>query len=271
MNPSTRFLPILLLLFTTALLAQKETLKDKIAGVNLQGEKLETAAPAIDTTFLILGAISDYMGRKVNLKSTDVVDRFFAYEEALYDFIVNHSGYEVELSQKERHVRLLSEALAKKINSFYKFEKGGKSSKDGINWAGTMDGTFKENVLRTPSQKLSYVVGAYARYGEDLGNDIYKIELANSSEKAKVIVDLLNDLGCSHIYFYRNPTLIPVQTKVYFRPTESIKNELVKFDKIMADVKKQKVKFYQKMSGQDFEWPEDPKAELLEKLWQKPY
>ncbi len=260
---------IFVFFFTPSLTAQETPLKGKAAGVQLQGEKLEAPAPELDTTFIILGTMTDYMGRKVGLKSTDFVDRYFDYEAALYEFIQESTSEVIELSQKGRNIKLLSDELAKKLNSYYTFKKEGASSKDGRNWAGTLQGTFNKARLQTRAQKQSFLMGTLLRYGEDLGSDIYKIQLANSSAKCTIIVDLLQDLGCTQIYYYRNPDLIPVSTSIYFKPTDAFKKQLMPFAGIMATIKKAKIKYYQEMVNQEFSWPEDTRMAALKELWTK--
>lgn len=70
---------------------------------------------------------------------------------------------------------------------------------------------------------LAYLAGAWVRYGR--GSDFV---LANAQDKAKLIAQLLTNLGCREVRLESTFGFIPQTNAVHFQPTEEVTQWLQK-------------------------------------------
>ncbi|MGE5420108.1 MAG: hypothetical protein ACM3UT_07970 [Chloroflexota bacterium] len=173
----------------------------------------------INTMYLLLGTLSDYMGRFTYIDQPNQVDKYHYFEKPLVEYldsmIQNDLGSEINVSQKffNGSYETFSEPLAKTINSRYE------------------NNLLKDSIFRTNEEICSFLTGRYYRYGGQLNDSIYKIQLANSPDH-NIIEVLLRRIGCTRVHytFLRN---IPAQFIYYFIPTVELKESF-------SQIKKQK-------------------------------
>ena len=98
---------------------------------------------------------------------------------------------------------MISEKLSNLMNSFY------------------IGNNLNDSLFNSNEKKLSFLLGVYYRYGEKINDNIYKIQLANSS-KHKNVYEYLKELNCQNILFKRLDNY-PRIYKIYFQPTDIMK------------------------------------------------
>ncbi len=161
----------------------------------------------INPDFFLLGTFSDYMGRFQYIERENQIDRYYPYEESLAkyinSFIFHNYNSKCELKfEKTRHSELFNSELAKQLHSEY-FDK---------------KGNFIDQKLDSEDKKYSYLLGVYLRYGQHLEDDIYKIQVANSS-KDKELYRILKELEADKIVYKFLRGYIPSSDIFYFVAT----------------------------------------------------
>lgn len=205
----------------------------------------------LDKDYFLLGTLLDYMGRDKTYKNPDIVDNYYKGENSLMAYIMkiyNDDSPEVIIEKNpyssDRDI-LKSKKVAEKINSFYDFNnKGGfmmDSSFSGLNAKEfrkktddfhkstelkdtVYNGTMKTNLFKTNLQKISFIIGAYARFGEP--NEMrYCIRMFNSTRKYDYCLAILKELKCKNIEkkIIHN---IPTNQIIYFKPSRELKKYL---------------------------------------------
>ncbi len=183
----------------------------------------------INPDFFLLGTFSDYLGRFEYIDRKTQIDRYYPYEENLANYINKfiYQNYNVKGRlefEKTRHSELFNSSLAKQIHSEYFDEKG----------------NFIDDKLDSDEKKYSFLLGVYFRYGEQVTDNIYKIQVANSP-KDKQLYKILKDLESDKIvykflrgyipssdifYFVATPRMVK-----YFKTIETENQELKKAEK----------------------------------------
>jgi hypothetical protein len=207
----------------------------------------------LDKDYFLLGTLSDYLGRQKTYKNDDFIDHYYKGESLLISYIMNMYSDEspdfvVEKNQYPYNSVtdiLKSKKIANKINSFYnyKFEGGfmmdpsvyklkakefKKCLEDFNKSTEPKDtvyvGTMKANLFKTNSQRISFIIGAYSRFGEPNENR-YCIRLFNSTSKYEYCTVILKQLKCKNI---ENKIInnIPTNQLVYFNPSRELKKYL---------------------------------------------
>lgn len=163
---------------------------------------------SLNTTFFILGTLSDYMGRFYYVTKKDEVDRYYLYEKPLMDYLD-------QMIQKEFKIKITtflnpnpnrttpetySHDLSMILNSYY-----GK------------DELLIDSLFKNPNEIDSFLTGKYYRYGKRINDSIYVIQQANSPNH-KICDVLLRRIGCTKIH-YKYLNNIPAQYIYYFIPT----------------------------------------------------
>lgn len=213
----------------------------------------------IDNEYFLIGTLSDYMGREKYKGNEERVDKYYQSEKQLclaIDSIFKKSYPDLvfissahKISKKDEY-ELNSKKLAKKIESFYSFKYNGKGTFkkfidfDSINidslvktgnviekyYDTIYEGTLKPKVFETQKQKLSFITGAYIRYGSQV-DSLYQIRVFNSSSKVKVLDDLLKDIGCTYVNYDIKQT-IPMGHTVSFIPTKKLEDYFERYIKL---------------------------------------
>ena len=163
---------------------------------------------SLNTTFFILGTLSDYNGRFQYVNKLDEVDRYDLYEKPLMDYldqmIQKEFKTKITTSLNTNPSRTIAETfshdLAIKLNSYYGTDK-----------------LLIDSLFRTPKEIYSFLTGKYYRYGKRINDSIYVIQQANSPNH-KICDILLRRIGCSKIH-YKYLNNIPAQYIYYFIPT----------------------------------------------------
>lgn len=207
----------------------------------------------IDKEYFLIGTLNDYMGRDKYKKIEDRVDRYDPSEKKLclsIDSIFRITYPDLSLISKKKEFELYSELLARNIEKFYNYEPSetkkdnGKADLEKLNidsLAKTNDfittyfdtvytGSLKSDVFKTKQQKISFITGAYLRFGGH-SDSIYQISIPNSYSKVRVLVELLKKIGCYNVEYEIKRDYIPTGHTVFFNPTDELK---LYFDKYQS-------------------------------------
>ena len=191
----------LFLFISNIIFSQKH--EKKITGVTINSVKIkDSIIVKTDNTFFLLGTLNDYMGRKWVAKD-EVFDRYYPFEKPLMKFVDSIVQKEFKTVLIEKNNCLNSKEMAKKMNSFY------------------VENDLIDSLFTTKEKKVSFLLGAYYRYGEKVNDNIYKIQIANSHKHIE-IQQILISLGCKNIYYKRLQN-IPIQNILYFELNDLIK------------------------------------------------
>lgn len=205
----------------------------------------------LDKDYFLLGTLLDYMGRDKTYKNPDVIDNYYKGENSLVGYIVKlfsdeSPGFVIEKNKYPYNSVtdiLKSKKIAERINSFYDFNKGGGFKLDSsfyklrakeyrekmddfykstVSKDTVYNGTLKTNLFKTKLQKISFVIGAYARFGE-LNEMRYSMRMVNSVRKYDYCLAILKELKCKKIEKKITENLIPTSQIVYFIPSRELK------------------------------------------------
>jgi hypothetical protein len=189
----------------------------------------------IQREYFLLGTLNDYMGRSVDPRDKNLVDRYDAIQGPLVNTLDSilkldypNSAYRVERYTDSKNAplsfKIFSDTLFKKLNKYYIFKQSGSFTSDNnpqLNNRPILVGALKTNVFHNDSEKLAFLAGTYVRFG--LSNDTaYEISIANSYSKAIVCYHLLTDFKCKATYQVRQ-NYIPTGFHVYFHPNAQVK------------------------------------------------
>jgi hypothetical protein len=215
---------------------------------------------SIDYDYFLIGTLSDYMGREKYQTVEDRVDKYSQSEQQLcmtIDSIFKNSYPDLEISSsvhkisKKNEFELYSKALAKRIESFYSYKASGRMAYHGqddfeklnldsltktpdfysTNFDTIYTGRLKLNVFETEKQKLSFITGAYVRYGWHV-DSLYHIRVFNSISKVRILNELLKDVGCTNVEYEIKKGYIPTGHTVSFFPTEQLNGYFEKYIKL---------------------------------------
>src|SRR5690606_18836552 len=113
--------------------------------------------------------------------------------------------------------------LANRFNSFYDYSESGSYTPQGKT---ILTGKLKPDMMQTAQEKLTFLTGAYLRFGS-FRDTAHCISIGNSLSKAQVCYALLKELGCEPYYNIRKN--IPTVHEVFFHPTPIFKAYLEKY------------------------------------------
>ncbi len=203
----------------------------------------------IDSDYFLLGTLSDYMGREKYKETVNRVDEYYENDKLLVLFLDSlfsdkYPDLKLITSNKSGRLELESKTLAQKMTDFYLFYPSGRSSYVGETDFETLNfdslsktddfyttyfdtiytGCIKSDIFKNDSERLSFITGAYIRFGGK-NDSVYFISIANSVSKVKVATEQLKELKCSNINYFVKEGNIPTPHTVYFTPT----NELMKY------------------------------------------
>lgn len=191
--------------------------------------------------YYILGTLDDYMGRQIDPRDENLLDRYDATQGPLVtnvDSILKidypASDYRVEKYTDKAgnplSFKIFSKVLTEKVNGYYEFKPSGSSTVDIdplLNNQRVMTGVLKQNIFSNNNEKLAFLAGVYVRYG--FANDTaYHISIGNGPYKASVCYKILKDMNCKPSYIVMK-NYIPVGYHLYFHPTAQVKSYLEQF------------------------------------------
>lgn len=164
----------------------------------------------INTSYFILGTLSDNMGRFNFINKAYEVDIYDSYEIPLMDYLE-------KLIQKDFKKELITISDAKTPD---KYETYSKSLSEQLNSFYGKDSLLIAGLFKKPEDISSFLLGKYYRFGRKINDSIYVIRLVNSPNH-KILDPLLRAAGCNRIYFkfLKN---IPVQFVYYFIPSPEL-------------------------------------------------
>jgi hypothetical protein len=147
------------------------------------------------------------MGRAAYIDKEYQVDSYYYYEEPLVRYLDSLVMAELMIDVSETFINgryeTYSEELSGVIDSLYR---------DGLVYSSLFDAAGKV---------CSFLTGRYYRYGEQLNDSVFKIQVPNSPNHM-LIDTLLRRMNCTEIYLTHLKTL-PSQFIYYFVPTEELK------------------------------------------------
>ena len=223
-----------------------------IIGKSSLGQKLNK----VEREYFILGTLSDYMGRYLDPRDKNVVDRYDALEFPLIDAIdsvlkkdYTNSSYKVDKYSDSgvnvRSAKILSDTLFKKLNSYYVFHESGSYTSDGdpeLDNRPILMGALKENIFSDDAEKFAFLAGAYVRFGFRK-DTCYEILIANSLSKARVCYEVLKYFKCKPFYTTIQGN-IPTPHMVYFHPTKEMEEYLNRFMYLRRRLEKSRKTFF---------------------------
>lgn len=196
--------------------------------------------------FLILGTLNDYMGRWLDPRQENLLDRYDPSEgvmKSIIDSLVRTTYPQKKYKEMEIGVNTISSNfLANRFNEFYNYNRNGASTPDGRE---ILVGKLKDNIMQNEQEKLAFLSGAFLRFGT-IRDSAYCISIANSLSKAEVCYKLLKELGCKPSYnISRN--IIPNGHAVFFHPTQKVLVYLKKYEKLHKAIEDSRELFIQNM------------------------
>jgi len=191
--------------------------------------------------YFVLGTLDDYMGRQLDPRDKNLLDRYDATQEPLVsavdsilkiDYTV--SDYKVEryddTAGRPLSFKIFSKILSEKFNGYYEFEPSGSSTEDNdpmLNTKPILVGKLKQGIFKSDEDKLAFLAGVYVRYG--FPNDTAcEIAIPNGPYKSSICYKLLKDMKCNPAYIILKDH-IPVGHLLYFHPSAQVKAYLEKF------------------------------------------
>lgn len=222
------------------------------SGQEARNSKREDVLPKVNTIFFILGCLDEYMGRAIIEKDADGVASFYSSEvqasqvfEKYLRILVAEESINTEIRKEISeggHISFHSPELYQRINSMYphSFENSHTMIKPHKNPNGPyvrmVEAFISMDVFKGQDKaaKLSYLAGAYVRYGYWLNGSRFIFRTTNAGHKIKVISDLLKEFGCTDIvHETSDPQAIPMTHTLKFAASPEIKEI---FDRVSKEI-----------------------------------
>jgi len=195
--------------------------------------------------FFILGNLNDYMGRTLDPRQENLLDRYDPSEgvmKTIVDSLISTTYPKEVYREMEIGVNTISSNfLATRFNEFYSYSTSHSSTPEGKE---ILTGRLRDNIMQNEQEKLAFLAGAFLRFGS-ISDSAYCISVANSLSKAEVCNKLLNDLGCEPYYNIRRN--IPNIHHVFFHPTQKVMAYLKKYERLHKTVEDSRKLFFQNM------------------------
>jgi len=191
--------------------------------------------------YYILGTLDDYMGRQINPRDENLLDRYDASQGPLVTNVdsILKIDYPISDYKVKKYIdkagnplsfKIFSKVLSEKFNGYYEFKPSGSSTSDNdplLNDKPIMMGMLKQDIFGNNSNKLAFLAGVYVRYGFP-SDTAYEISIANGPYKAAVCYKILKDMNCRPSYIILKDN-IPVGYQLSFHPTQQVKSYLQRF------------------------------------------
>lgn len=205
----------------------------------------------IKTIYFLLGCLDEYMGRGIVEGKADVVEHFYASEsqasqvfEKYLKLLISEEAINTQIRKKISedgyHITFHSPELYQRINGMYPYD----FDKSRTKVSGRPEGPYVRMVKAFTSMnlfdgqdktaKLSYLAGAYARYGLHFEENKYSFHTANAGQKIALISDLLKEFGCEYVtHETSDPRAVPISHTLLFAASPEIKKL---FDNISKEI-----------------------------------
>lgn len=201
-----------------------------------------------DKESFLIGTLSDFKGRE-QVFSKGINDAYFervdiyAQQEKRIAYLINflfkeeYPDIEFNNNGPLRRLQIHSSALSKLIDSYYTYQPAENSTTQD---EGMHIGTLDPEKFKTPKQKLSFLAGAYLRYGNIKHNDSmeepqYIYDIPNSLSKTKICEAFLAELGCTNIQEVTNEYM-PTKIEVHFIPSEQILKMIETIESVSKEI-----------------------------------
>jgi hypothetical protein len=179
--------------------------------------------------FFILGTLSDYKGRTLDPKHSNLIDRYYPSEGiivAVVDSLINANypgnGYK---SVEKARTTITSDSLAIRLNAYYDFKPSRAYTARRVEY---LKGTLKNNIFQNEQEKLAFLAGVFFRFGS-IPDSTYRIIIANSTSKAKICSQLLKEFGCQP-YYNIHRDIIPFGHVISFHPSPKVLAYLKRYE-----------------------------------------
>lgn len=218
----------------------------------------------VDLTYFTLGLVDDYLGRHLVKEDKKDINKIDYYHETEID-IMNYldSLIKVENTFRERNNKIdhkrerreernctncneffgyYSKTLAEEINDRYtfKFAKSWDEKNRKIYY-----GRLKKSAIKTDNQRVSFLLGAYLKFGNKDG-EIYEYHQANSPSKYKALIKTLKNLNCKVERTNVTQNSIPTSQTIEFIPTKELKANLDTLESLKMKVESKRANFFDK-------------------------
>lgn len=183
----------------------------------------------LDKQSFLVGTLDDYMGHQQTITATTDSTYFLmvdVYSQNQKDiallidslFRIEYNDLRMTNNGAPKGIRLYSKGLSTKINSYYNYLPSGIYT---ANHDTVYSGKLKPENISTKLEKLSFLAGAFLRDGGKTDANKYFFSIPNSTSKAKLCLDLLNEFNCIDIK-YKKLDNIPVGNWITFKPSEKV-------------------------------------------------
>jgi hypothetical protein len=214
------------------------------------------AQSKVDLTYFAFGLVNDYSGRQLVLTDSlelKKVDRCHETEIDILNYLDSlvrvENSFRAPDNQIDRKimresdcgncqefVAYYSKRLADDLNGKHRF-------KFNETWDGrgrkNYSGLIKKTAIKSREQRLSFLAGAYLRYGQREGK-LYKFSFANSERKFRMIRKSLRRTRCKIISIKTIKDRLPNSQHLEFIPTKELKSEFDRLDVVKGKVESKK-------------------------------
>ncbi len=196
----------------------------------------------LDKQSFLIGTLDDYMGHQQTLTATNdstyflLVDVYAQNQKdiaLLIDslFRTEYNDLRMTNNGAPKGIRLYSKGLSTKINNYYNYLPSGiyTAYHDTV-----YSGKLKPENISTKLEKLSFLAGAFLRDGGKTDANEYFFTIPNSTSKAKLCLDFLNEFNCMDVK-YKKLDRIPVGNWITFKPSEKVLKMLRKVEPLKKE------------------------------------
>jgi len=197
----------------------------------------------LDKQSFLIGTLDDYMGHQQTLTATtdstyyQMVDVYTQNQKdiaLLIDslFRPEYNDLHITNNGAPKGIRLYSKSLSTKINSYYRYLPSGTYT---VYHDTIYSGYLRQEHISTKLEKLSFLAGAFLRDGGKTDATEYFFSIPNSTSKAKLCVDLLNEFNCLDVKYNKLSSRIPVGHWITFKPSKEVLNTLRKVEPLKKE------------------------------------
>lgn len=155
-------------------------------------------------------------------------------------------------------IKLYSPILSAEIDNYYNYSPSDSTTNKGDV---IYTGTIKKEELATEKQKLSFLLGAFLRYGITY-QDFY-LSLPASPDKAELCAEILKNCGCDSVQYIVYEDYIPVGHKVHFKPSSNVKSVITEAERLRRYIERINVSnIVFSPKGKKFIWKDPPETPL---------